>query len=65
MLERVRAATSVCVYLLAVSQVLRFYVPQRLPVGVAAPAATLHLCQRLSFQGVALLVIPVRNKMNE
>lgn len=49
-------------YLLSVSQVLVFDVAQRLPVGVAAPAAGFHLCQRLSLHRVTHLVIPAREK---
>lgn len=49
-------------YLLSVSQVLVFDVAQRLPVGVAAPAAGFHLRQRLSLHRVTHLVIPAREK---
>lgn len=49
-------------YLLSVSQVLVFDVAQRLPVGVAAPAAGFHLRQRLSLHRVTHLVIPARTE---
>lgn len=49
-------------YLLSVSQVLVFDVAQRLPVGVAAPAAGFHLRQRLSLHRVTHLVIPARKE---
>lgn len=52
-------------YLLSVSQVLVFDVAQRLPVGVAAPAATFHLRQRLSFHRVTHLVIPARKEIKK
>lgn len=48
-------------YLVSVSQVFRLDVRQGLPVGESSPAAS-HLGQRLSVQGVALLVIPVGQK---
>lgn len=61
-----RSAPGVHTHLLSVSQVLIFNVAQRLPVGVAAPAAaSLHLRQWLSLHRVTHLVVPVEEKRTE
>lgn len=60
-----KTAQRACAHLLSVSQVLVFNVAQRLPVGVAAAAATFHLRQGLSLHRVAHLVVPVRKNKGE
>lgn len=61
-IECVREKLSMCVYLVSMSQVLILNIRDTLPVGVSSPAATFHLCQRLSVHGMTLIVIPMLNK---